>query len=176
MNQPPQPSPPGRKPSPWRQPIMWVVVGLPAAVVVAGIMMIVIAGGEGGIDTSGDEVRRMAQVQTTDLSPDETARDGKFSAIVRTDPELGIVEVLPVSGDFDRRSPLRLTLAHPALESADLPLLLQPTDTGWRTDAQVDVSHDWNVQLAPEDAHWRLQGRLPKDQLATNLRPKLQAR
>ena len=69
---------------------------------------------------------------------------------MRTDPELGIVEVLPVSGDFDRRAPLRLTLAHPALESADLPLLLQPTDTGWRTEAQVDVSHDWNVQLAPE--------------------------
>jgi hypothetical protein len=54
-------------------------------------------------------------------------------------------------------------------------LLLAPGELGWRVDAELDDSHDWKVELGPEDSHWRLRGRLPKGQQATNLRPSLQA-
>lgn len=171
----PQAPQPERKSSPWKQPVMWLVLGLPAAVVVAGILMVVVAGGSDAIDTGPDEVRRMAQIQTTDLGPDEFASEEKLSAIVRLDPERALVEVLPVSGAFDHSAPLQLDLLHPTDQARDRHLQLQPTELGWRSGADIEGSHDWNVRLGPVDAHWRLQGRLPKGQLATNLRPRLQA-
>lgn len=159
----------------WKQPVMWLVVGLPLASVVAGIVMIVVAGGSDAIDTSPDQVRRTAQIQTVDLGPDQFAANEKLSAIVRLDPEHELVEVLPVSGTFDHSAPLRLELLHPSRQEQDRVLLLQATELGWRSTARIGGDHDWNVRLGPVDAHWRLQGRLPKGQLATNLGPRLQA-
>ena len=164
------------KSSPWRQPVIWLVIGLPLASVAAGIIMIMVAGGSDAIDTSPDQVRRTAQIQTTDLGPDEVAAAARLSAIVRVDPERGQLEVLPVSGDFERNAPLQLALAHPTRAELDRALLLQPTELGWRIEATIDSSHDWNVRLGPADARWRLQGRLPRGQLATNVRPRLEAR
>lgn len=170
----PSHSPPAHA-SPWRQPIVWLVVALVAAAVAGGIAMVFVAN-DGGTDSVNDPVRRTAQIQTADLGPDAAARSGKLSAIVRTDAEKSLVEVLPVSGDFDRDTTLRLSLAHPSRASEDLVLLLQPTELGWRTDTMLDGSHDWNIQLGPEDSRWRLQGRLPKGQQAANLSPALQER
>ena len=178
-----QDSSPERKPahdelpgnqSPWRMPIVWLVAGLPLAVVIASIGLIFIAG-DGNNDVVRDEVQRTAQVQTRDLGPDTVAQQEKLSAIVRTDAEQGIIEVLPVSGRFDRAAPLRLLLAHPTRSEEDLNLVLQPDELGWRTQAKIDASHDWKVELGPQDGHWRLRGRLPKQQQATHLRPSLQA-
>ena len=170
---PAQDKPPGSQP-PWRMPIVWLVAGLPAAVVIASIGLIFIAG-DGNNDVVRDEVQRTAQIQTSDLGPDTVAQQEKLSAIVRTDAEQGIIEVLPVSGQFDRAAPLRLTLAHPTRSSEDRNLVLKPDELGWRVVAEIDASHDWKVQLGPQDGRWRLQGRLPKHQQATHLRPSLQA-
>ena len=70
------------------------------------------------LDPHGERVRFVpadvadpAQVQAADLGPDALAQERKLSAIVRIDAELGIVEVLPVSGDFDRSAPLRSNIA-----------------------------------------------------------------
>ena len=160
--------------SAWRQPIIWLVAGLPAAVVIASIGLIFIAG-DGNNDVVRDEVQRTAQIQTSDLGPDTVAQQEKLSAIVRTDAEQGIVEVLPVSGQFDRTAPLHLTLAHPTRSDQDQSLVLQPDELGWGTQAKIDASHDWKIELGPQDGHWRLRGRLPKQQQATPLRPSLQA-
>jgi len=161
--------------SPWRQPVVWLVVALVAAAVAGGVTLVVVAGGDGGSDTMPDPVRRTAQVQTADLGPDEFARAAKLSAIVRIDAEQGAVEVLPVSGDFDRGAPLRLDLLHPTSAGHDIVLQLQPTELGWRVAAEVDGGHDWNIRLGPADGRWRVQGRLPKGQHAASLRPALQA-
>lgn len=175
---PPQGKPPGsqspRPQSPWRLPIVWLVAGLPAAVVIASIGLIFIAG-DGNNDVVRDEVQRTAQIQTSDLGPDTVAQQEKLSAIVRTDAEQGIIEVLPVSGQFDRAAPLRLTLAHPTRSEADLSLVLEPDELGWRAQAEIDAGHDWKVELGPQDGRWRLRGRLPRQQQATHLRPSLQA-
>ena len=92
------------------------------------------------------------------------------------DPEQKLVEVLPVSGAFDHAAPLRLDLRASDRPGAGSPpaAAARPSWAGAAA-ADIDGSHDWNVRLGPVDAHWRLQGRLPKDQLATNLRPRLQA-
>lgn len=161
--------------SPWRQPVIWLVIALVAAAVAGGISLVVIASGDGSTDAVPDPVRRTAQVQTADLGPDESARAARLSAIVRIDAEQGVVEVLPVSGAFDRAAPLRLDLLHPTLAEHDVTLQLAPTELGWRLAAEVDGGNDWNVRLGPLDGRWRLQGRLPKGQLAASLRPALQA-
>ena len=163
--------------SPWRQPIVWLVIALVAAAVAGGIAMVVIASDAGNGDAVADPVRRTAQVQTADLGPDALSAQRRLSAIVRTDAEQELVEVLPVDGDFDPAASLQLRLLHPIRSSEDMVLLLQPGELGWRADAVVDGSHDWNVQLGPRDAtpenQWRLQGRLPKGQQAAHLRPAL---
>ncbi|MGY0620120.1 FixH family protein [Lysobacter sp. A378] len=174
-NKPATEEPTGGSRSPWRQPIVWLVIALPTVVVVASVVMIFIASGEGYSDQVIDTVSRTAQIQTADLGPDAIAQQEKLSAIVRIDTEQAFIEVLPVSGDFDRAAPLQLTLIHPTRAAVDQVLLLQPGELGWRLPTTIDASHDWKLQLEPQDARWRLKGRLPKGQLAANLHPSLQA-
>ena len=158
-------------PSPWRNPVMWLVVGLPVVSIVAGVSLVVIASRDSN-DAVPDRVRRTAQIQVADLGPDAVAQRERLSAIVRS--EDGIVEVLPVSGDFQRAAPLRVALTHPARAAEDVSLDLAPTESGWRGRATLDAGHDWNVRVEPADGRWRLLGRLPKGQHAAHVRPALQ--
>ena len=58
--------------SAWRQPLLWLVLALPAATVVAGFTTLGLAAA--GPDTSGDAaVKRTAQAQVEDLAPDLAA-------------------------------------------------------------------------------------------------------
>ena len=160
--------------SPWRQPIVWLVLALVAAAVIGSVVMLVVAG-DGASDAVPDEVQRTAGAQVGDLGPDALAQQRQLSAIVRIDARRGVVQAVPVTGSFDRGSPLRLALHHPVRQAADQVLELQPSATGWETRARIDGSHDWNLQLAPADGQWRLRGRLPKAQLAARVAPALQA-
>jgi hypothetical protein len=156
---------------PWREPMLWLVVGLPVGSIVAGVLLLIAAERSGGSDSIADRVQSTAQIQVADLGPDERARDLKLSAIVRSGR--GVLEVLPVAGSFDRAAPLRVELRHPARADLDRGFDLAPDANGWRTDARIDGSHGWIVQLQPRDGRWRLQGRLPKGQHAAYLAPTL---
>lgn len=158
----------------WRIPVMWLVIGLPLASIVAGVGLVIIAVNAGGADPVNDEVRRVSQVQTTDLEPDAAARKRGLSAVLRV--EDGVVEVLPATGEFARNAPLRIVLGHPIKAAEDVRLDLPVTTTGWRIEAEVDPEHDWTVELLPADGSWRLHGRLPKQQHATRLAPSLGGR
>lgn len=159
--------------SPWREPMVWLIAALPIASVIAGVSLLVIAVRSGGADTVADPVQRTAQIQVSDLGPDERAQQLRLTAIVRVGP--GLVEVLPVTGDFDRGAPLRIALHHPTLASADREVLLQPTELGWRGRIDLDTTHDWNLQVSADDGQWRLRGRLPKGQLAAHLKPAVES-
>ena len=159
------------KKSIWRMPVMWLVVGLPLASIIAGVGLVITAVNTGGADSVTDKVDRMSQIQTTDLGPDAQARALGLSAVVRMAD--GVVEVIPVTGQFHRQSPLQVLLQHPTRADADQRIELAPGDTGWRAQAALDDSHDWIVVLASEQDGWRLHGRLPKQQHATHLSPAL---
>ena len=160
----------------WRNPVLMLVFILPAVAIIAGIGLVVIAVRSGGSDSVTENVRRSAQVQTADLGPDAVAQRERLSAVMRVDMEQGVVEVLPVTGRYERSAPLQLTLVHPVRAAQDISLELVPSETGWRSEAEaeVDVGHDWNLRLAPGNAGWRLQGRLLRGQLAAHLHPALQ--
>ena len=155
----------------WREPMVWLVLGIPLASIVVGVGLVVVATRSGGNDAVGDEVRRVSQIQTTDLGPDQAARQRGLLAVLRV--EDGAVEVLPASAGFDRAAPLRATFEHPLHAEADLQLQLQPGTLGWRADARIDNGHAWRVQLAPADGSWRLRGRLERGQQAARLAPAL---
>lgn len=164
-----------RRPA-WREPMVWLVALIPLAAVVGTLWMVFAASQAPGTDDAvADPVRRTAQVQVADLGPDARAQALRLSAVVRSSRLRGkaVVEVLPVDGDFAREAPLTLALRHPARADADRELTLAPTDTGWRVEADLDASHDWNVQLRPADGTWRLLGRWPARQQATYLKPAL---
>ncbi len=159
--------------SPWRQPIVWLVIALVAAAVAGGVVMLTVASRDGPVDAVPDQVSRTGQMQQSDLGPDARAGELGLSAVVRVDQDAGAVEVLPVTGPFERAAPLVLRLHHPLRAAADRTLELQPVDTGWRAPARLEDGHDWLLQLGPADAGWRLRGRLPRGQLAARVDPAL---
>lgn len=154
--------------------MVWLMVALVGAAVVGSVMLLRVAANGDSVDAVPDKVQRTGQAQQADLGPDARAAERKLSAIVRIDAKGGFVEVLPVSGDFDRGVPLRLRLHHPSRAADDLALDLAATETGWRTMAAPGADHDWNLQLEPAEGDaWRLRGRLPRSQFAAHLRPAL---
>ncbi|WP_313927628.1 FixH family protein [Pseudoxanthomonas sp.] len=155
----------------WKEPMVWLVWGLPLASVVAGIWLVVVAVRSGGADVVTDKVQRVSQIQTTDLGPDERAAQRRLSAIVQVRPDH--VELTAVTGEFDRETALVLVLTHPTEAAQDLRLPLARTTTGWSAPAEIDTRHDWNLQLTPDNHHWRIRGRLQKDTQASRLAPSL---
>ena len=157
--------------SPWREPMVWLMIGLPAASVVVGLALVVAAVRSGGADEVSDDVRSTAQMQVSELGPDARAQTMKLSAVLRL--EDAAVDVLPVNGDFVRNQALILTLSHPTDATQDRRLILQPSELGWRIAGDVRAGHDWIAQLAPADGRWRLRGRLKAGQRAGYLGPAL---
>lgn len=153
----------------WREPLVWLVFGIPAIAVVALVWMLFIAAGPGSTDSVDPAVKRTAQIQVADLGPDETAARLRLSALLRVDGKE--LEVLPLHAGFDTAKPLKLALRHPTRSELDHELLMQPTATGWRATLELDRAHDWTLRLVPQDNHWRLQGRLPRGQLSARLQP-----
>lgn len=161
--------------SPWRQPVVWLVIALVTAAVAGGVVMVRVAGSGDAMDAVPDQVRRTGQVQQAELGPDARAAALKLSAVLRVDRKQDVVEVIPVSGEFDRDAPLTLSLHHPLHAEQDQVLTLAPGETGWRAAGLPDSGHDWNLQLAPADGGWRLRGRLPRGQQAAHLGPAVDA-
>lgn len=153
----------------WREPLVWLVFGIPAIAVVALVWMVFIAAGPGSTDSVDTTVKRTAQIQVADLGPDEAAARLRLAALLRIDGK--DLEVLPLHAGFDTAKPLKLALRHPTRSELDHELLMQPSATGWRATLELDLAHDWALRLVPQDNQWRLQGRLPRGQLSARLQP-----
>jgi len=155
----------------FHHPMLWLVFGLPAASMVAGIGLVVAAVRSGGGDVAIDQVQRMAQVQMTELGPDQRATALHLSAVLQVQD--GGLEVFPASGDFARDQALTLRLVHPSDGALDRTEQLLPSALGWQVPGEFANDHDWLLQLAPADGQWRVHGRLGARQQAAHLRPAL---
>jgi hypothetical protein len=159
---------------PLREPMVWLVIALPLAAVIASVWLVILSSRGGSIDSVADEVQRTGQIQTTDLGPDERAAQLKLGAVLQS--EEGALRVFPVGEGFRRDEPLRLQLLHPYSEDADQVIVLEPDKLGWHAAHALDAGHDWNLQLGDEAGSWRLRGRLPRGQHAAHLGPALEAK
>lgn len=160
-----------RKRPAWREPMLWLVVGVPLAAVIGGLWMVAVAIRSGGVDSSTDDVRRTGQMQVADLGPDARASALGLRAVVQVYE--GRVSVFPVSGQWARTEPLSLSLVHPQRQAEDHAIALDADETGWHADATLDAGHDWIVHLRDARGTWRIGGRLPAGQQATHLGPSL---
>lgn len=156
---------------PLREPMMWLVAGIPAVSVVAGISLVVIAVMNRREDQVIDTVQRTAQVQVADWGPDARARELGLAAVLQVNAD--DVRVLPAAGRLPAGQSLQLRFAHPTDGAADRQLTLPPGASGWIQPAHIDTGHAWEVQLQPEDGSWRLVGRLLPRERAVHLGPAL---
>lgn len=156
---------------PLREPMVWLVAGIPAVSVVAGIGLVVIAAMNRRDDQVIDRVQRTAQVQVADWSPDARARDLGLAAVLQVNADH--VRVLPAGGRWPAGQSLQLRFAHPTDGAADRQLTLASDASGWMQQTRIDTGHAWEVQLQPEDGSWRLVGRLLPRERAVHLGPAL---
>lgn len=159
--------------SPWREPMMWLVAGIPLATVVAGVWLLVMLVRSPPDDAVRDEVQRISQAQVTDLGPDEAAQKLGLRMLLSVMPDH--LELRVASGTLPDAAPLRLVLAHPLNASLDGEVMLEPTGDVWRVPGSWATDHDWNLELSPVDGHWRLTGRLLHGSQAAILQPALVA-
>ena len=154
-----------------REPMVWLMIGLPLTAVVAAFWLLAVAIRSGGSDEIGDSVHATAGIQVAETGPDARAQAMGLTAILSLGE--GKVRVFPAQGDFARDQPLVLVLNHPVDARRDRRLVLQPDATGWGLAGDLRDGHDWIAQLAPRDGRWRLHGRLRAGQLAARLAPSL---
>jgi uncharacterized protein len=145
--------------SAWREPMLWLVAGLPAASVVAGIALLVVIARD-NVDALSAGVHRTAQIQAEDTRADEEALRRGLSATVRR----GVAPdglVLELHGDAGDTMALRLYLLHPAIAAHDRELSLERIDAQhWRATEMPAATNAWHLRLESADGRWRLAGRL----------------
>jgi hypothetical protein len=142
-----------------REPMLFLVIGLPAAAVVAGIATLILALGGGG-DAGDARVRRVAQTQTTDLAPDFAAARLALRGDAKVDGNGAIT--LRFAAPAPAASALQLTLRHAADPARDRSARLVRAGEGLylgRLDAPR-AAGAYNAELAEESGGWRLVGRL----------------
>lgn len=156
-----------------REPMVWFVIALPLLTVVAGVATAVIAA-QGPPDRMDASVRRVAQVQTSDLAPDLAAaargvegeialerRDGRFTLRVAGAPDSG----------------LQLWLRHPSDARRDLRATPQASGDGTFVAALGSLGDGpWNLTLTGGDGAWRITGRLPAGADRATMQPAVRAR
>lgn len=151
------------------EPMLLLVWGLPAAVVVAGFITLGIAIRAGDLDASSDAVQRMAQVQQSDLGADQIAIRRGLSASLRIGQGRVQLQLLGASAADDA---LSLRFEHPTNAALDQEVALRRKDDQWT--AAIDLPHasGWRLVLQAADASWRLDGHLEGDQGVVVLTPR----
>ena len=149
---------PGRTPpSPWyREPLVWMVLAIPAAAVLAGAVMLVLANTTWDGLVADDYYRRGMEINRSLARDAEATRLG-LEAVVSF-PKPGIVEAR-LTGDVDAAmatgTRLDLRFAHAARAGADVRVVMTRDTTGiWRGTLPEMAPGKWYVELGNE--RWRL--------------------
>jgi uncharacterized protein len=141
-----------------REPMFWVVWGLPAVVVVAGFLTLGIAIRAGG-----------APVQQTDLSADRAAEQQGLGASLALREGRIVLQMLGGAGDTDR---LNLQFEHPTASSQDRVIALTREGEAWVAEVALPDAASWHLTLTPGDRRWRLDGRLDAQSGIAILKPR----
>ena len=152
----------------WREPIVWLMLSIPLATVVAGMATLRVARADGGMDAEPEPVLRTAQAQVTDLGADRRAAALGLAATVRVDAH-GVPQV-----DINTDGALELRLVHPTRTAGDLHWSRADHGGAWRGPALPRAARGRWV-LEPVAHHWRLVGRWPADTGVATLQPAVAA-
>ena len=155
---------------PWRQPVFWLVIGLPLATIVAGVATMRYA--IGSAEAIAEPVARVAQVQTANLDADARADELGLSGTLVRDGAHVRVELARAGGAAHGDSAPMLRLEHAAASAKDeiVVLTATPTASHWIGVATLEPA-TYRVTLAAADGSWRLRGRLTPNDARIELLP-----
>jgi len=155
--------------SAWREPMVWMLVGLPLASVAIGFALLFAAVHPGREDmetvTQATHVGKML-VSAKDEPVTAVATKG---LVLRLKGDM--IEAVPMDGDFPRGGKLRLTIKGGESAAAERIVELSPSELGWRGVGSLDSAHDWLVELSPDNAAWSLSGHWTAQARAIRLTP-----
>lgn len=161
----------GNSPRRWyREPMMWLVVGLPAAVVVATFVMVTVALRAGGTDAWPAQVRRTAQVQVEDLRADRAAIQLDLHGSLAIDADTGAVQV-ELANVPAQTLQLQLDLIHPARAAGDASIQLVRSGERFLGRLPLPLAPVWSVQVSDPEGSWRITGRYESGHGAVALAP-----
>ena len=152
----------GRVPrvSPWyREPLVWMVLAIPAAAVLAGAVMLVLANATWDGLVADDYYRRGMEINRSLARDAEATRLGleavvSFPAPGRVEARLSGADGAAAAAPGDR---LTLRFAHAARAGADVRVLLTRDAGGiWRGVRPAIAPGKWYVEIGNEQ--WRLAG------------------
>ena len=156
-----------QKRSLWREPMIWMLVGLPLASVVIGFSLLFAAVHPGREDS--ETVDRKTQVGRILVSAHSSTEVSTRGLVLRTKGDM--IEALPMDGEFPRGGKLTLTLTSPHSPGSRRTYQLAPSELGWRGVGSLEGSDDWAVQLTPDSAAWLLRGQWPSQARFIHLIP-----
>jgi hypothetical protein len=141
----------------YHEPMMWLAVAIPALTVPAGLTTWYLAATTGHADAVADPVRRVAQVQTTNLAADAEAARLGLSAVVHidTDGRMAVELGAPLARD----TTLLLSMRHPSEAARDQTIVLTGTGQSFTGTVPAVAGTRWDFVLADVSGGWRLVGR-----------------
>ena len=148
---------PGRHRTWWREPMVWLIGGLPLTAVVAGIATVFIAFHKpDSLVVEGHIKQGMAVTETESIANVRASELGLRAELVVRDAQIGVV----LKGSLDPLpSGLRLALIHPTLSDQDVTLLLAHADgSNYVGTLPAAVTGKRKYVLEPEDHAWRIVG------------------
>jgi len=159
------------KPMPqWWVPELFVVIGIPAASVLGGVLTLALANGDLSDDKAHTDAGGNSQMQTADVSPDLAAARAGLWAQLQVDRARGEVRV-QLPRNVPAQSTLIVDFVHSLREGSDLHARLQPRDGAWVAKLAPEAGARWRVVVADAGRHWRLVGTLPRDGKAVSMQP-----
>ncbi len=141
----------------WKEPMVWLIAGLPLTAVVASFVTYFIAAHEpDSLVKEGYRKEGFALVEKTTEADRKAAELGLLARVTDNDGKLAIsLKSHPTT------TPTRvvLTIIHPTKESQDIHLLLERSGEGSYIAKAPDVGNGKRILvLEPEDRTWRVTG------------------
>lgn len=155
--------------SSWREPMVWMLIGLPLASVVIGFALLFAAVRPGREDMETVEnVTKVGKllVAAKDRAPATPIET--MGLVLRTKGDM--IEAVPLDGEFPRGGKLELTMVSSDL-TAQRRYELSPSDLGWRGVGELQGDRDWRVVLRPDSAAWEMHGQWTAQTKALRLLP-----
>jgi hypothetical protein len=145
-----------------RQPLVWLIIAIPASAVIMGAAMLLISIRSFDGMVVDDYYRRGLEINR-DLSRDHAAARRGLRAALVADPDARTLDVRVSAATGDAGAlPAKITLllVHPTRAGMDRSLTLKRMETGIYRGALAPLAPGrWHVRLETEG--WRLVGRMP---------------